>query len=303
MSTSQKDITRFQATKVEANKKEALQATLEEKNRALAKVYHLENEIIARIWGGSDLAKTLSDDYLSNELIDTLVANMAEKIMDEYKDCNPVLVPLLDGALPFANKLFEKLDKAKFDYQYSTMNPSSYGDGLQAGELKMGSLPKIKLTGRHVILVDDLCESGNTLVKIAALFNKEGPISISSMVLLDKKVLDRKFKPTYSATEVDPKDFLIGFGMDFRQGLRLEPEVKAVTNLKLLESKQENMELNKKTQLIKDIKALIKEIKSIKNPAEAFFNSSFSLHSPTSSNVHKPKIEEQKSNTGIVLNL
>jgi hypoxanthine phosphoribosyltransferase len=279
----------------------SLTASLETQKEQLVGILKLEQKIQKRVWDGSNYAKSTDGKDLDESYINDLTIELAKKIIADYENLNPVLVPLMDGALPFATKLFEELNKHNFQYQYSSMNPGSYGKGVKSGSLHIGSMTKIDLTARHVIIVDDLCDTGNTLKGIVERFSEECPISIETVVLLEKPAENKKYEAKYSGAWVPSDAWLIGMGMDLAGGLRNTSSVKAATK-SLLATEEEQRILDSKDALQEEIKALTFKINQIESPIVAFGSSKHILHAiPTG----KPSLGEAEikfddgHNTGV----
>lgn len=200
---------------------------------------------------------------------------MATQIIEEYGDSNPVIVSLLYSALLFSSQLFQHLNKAKFAFQYSTMNPGSYGKSLKSGELTMGALQKVALTGRRVIILDDLCDTVKTLQKIRNTFLDLAHVDLKTMVFLSKKEVKGKvYEADYISTTVPLDAFLIGFGLDYLSALRNTPSIKIANKEYLPKSEEHEAHFEKKYQLTLEILSLQKQLTAETNkvPVKADVN-------------------------------
>lgn len=227
---------------------------LEKLKSDLSGLLQVENKIITRVWETSEDAVALDNTPLNTLNIKKRVEHLADELVKDLPNGNPVLVGLMDGAVPFANLLMDALNARNYEYDCTTMSVSSYGHGLISGELKVGAMPKVELTGRNVVVVDDVCDTGKTLKRIRDEFLKKVPNSLKLMVLVDK-VQDRPngCSPDYSGFKISPDAFIIGMGLDFMQALRNKPSIKTA-NLKSLPSTEEQKLLNQipvlRTQII-----------------------------------------------------
>jgi hypoxanthine phosphoribosyltransferase len=153
------------------------------------------------------------------EPINLKIQSLAQQLIDEQPTLNPVLVILLDGGLPFGMRLIAELADREYDFDWATMSASSYGDDFQSGKVCIESKPKVLSGARHVIVLDDVCDTGNTYLNTRKTILELGASSVKLMVLVDK-VQDRdpNAEPTYSGSKVPKTAFLIGMGLDFRRG-------------------------------------------------------------------------------------
>lgn len=184
--------------------------------------------IAQRVWKSSPEARDFKDRPLTEEIILKRVEELADQIVTDYPNANPVIVGLMDGATPFASLLSAALKKRDYNFNYTTMSVSSYGHKLVSGELTMGALPKVKLYGKPVIVIDDVCDTGKTLKSIKELFLTQFPEFVKLMVLVDK-VQERILgcDPDYVGFSMSPKAFIIGMGLDYLEELRNTNSIRA----------------------------------------------------------------------------
>ncbi|KTD54765.1 phosphoribosyltransferase [Legionella quateirensis] len=213
--------------------------------------------IAQRVWENSPEAKDFNDVPLTNENILIRVEQLADQIVKDFPDANPVIVGLMDGATPFASLLSTALNKRNYNFNYTTMIVSSYGHKLVSGELTMGALPKVKLYGKPVIVVDDVCDTGKTLKAIKDLFLTQYPEFVKLMVLVDK-VQERVAgcSPDYIGFTMSPKAFIIGMGLDYLEELRNTSSIKTA-NPDFLPNEEELKILDRREFLQKQIEGYI----------------------------------------------
>lgn len=226
-----------------------------EKTRALLAELDLlksmEFNIINRVWDSSPEAVDLNGVALTEVKIKERVEQLAGELVGMFPNQRPVLVGLMDGATPFANLLCDALNKLGYEYNYTTMSVSSYGHGLVSGNIKTGALPKVSLVGEHVIILDDVCDTGKTLKTIIDQFSSLYPKSVKSMVLVDK-VQDRPLGATadFYGFKLSKEAFIIGMGLDYLSGLRNKMSIRAA-NRAMLPTTDEDMMLARKEEIIK----------------------------------------------------
>lgn len=151
------------------------------------------------------------------------IAQMAQLLDAEYEGKEIVMVMVMKGALCLAADLIRELKTpCTIDY----IRASSYGyRGTQRGELKVIGIDELDLVDKHVLLVDDIYDSGETLIRIVAELKKKNPKTLKSLVLLSKKVdRDTSYMPDYVLFEIE-NQFVIGYGLDYQEHYRGLPGI------------------------------------------------------------------------------
>lgn len=170
---------------------------------------------------------------LSEEEIKNKVQELGKVITEEYRGKNLLLVTVLKGAVVFLADLMRAIDTpAEIDF----MVVSSYGSGVKSsGVVKIVKDLDVPLKDRHILIVEDILDSGLTLSYIKGILQDRGPASIRIVTLLDKPARRKAdIKADYVGFEV-PDDFVIGYGLDYDEKYRnlpyigvLKPEVYSV---------------------------------------------------------------------------
>lgn len=170
---------------------------------------------------------------LSEEEIKNKVQELGKIITEEYRGKNLLLVTVLKGAVVFLADLMRAIDTpAEIDF----MVVSSYGSGVKSsGVVKIVKDLDVPLKDRHILIVEDILDSGLTLSYIKGILQDRGPASIRIVTLLDKPARRKAdIKADYVGFEV-PDDFVIGYGLDYDEKYRnlpyigvLKPEVYSV---------------------------------------------------------------------------
>ena len=167
----------------------------------------------------SDMAYIL----LGRDEIQHKVAELGEKITQEYRGKNPLMVCVLKGSIVFFADLIRSIDTP---VEVETMTASSYGAAtVSSGVVSVVSKLDEKIRGRDVILVEDIIDSGRTIAFIKADMLQKGVNSLKVCSLLDKpsrRVAD--IKPDYLGFEV-PDEFVVGYGLDYDQKYRNFPDI------------------------------------------------------------------------------
>ena len=141
------------------------------------------------------------------------VAELALQINKDYSGKQPVIIGVLNGAVLFTVSLFEKLE---MECELSFIRVSSYHGGLTSSGTVTGLIGlKEDLENRHVLVVEDIVDTGETARYLFAELNKLKPASLKLATALFKPAaLKYPFRPDYVGFEVAP-EFLVGYGLDY----------------------------------------------------------------------------------------
>ncbi len=143
-------------------------------------------------------------------------------ITQDYKDNPPVLVALLKGSVPFLAELMKYID---LDVEIDFMDVTSYTGTESSGDVRILKDTEGSVQGKDILLVEDIVDTGRTLVTVKDLLYSKGARSVAVATLLDKP--DRRvveIHAEYVGFEI-PNEFVIGFGLDFNQKFRNLPYV------------------------------------------------------------------------------
>ncbi|MBN1848225.1 MAG: hypoxanthine phosphoribosyltransferase [Deltaproteobacteria bacterium] len=151
------------------------------------------------------------------------VKELAGQISSDYMDHEPLLVGILNGAVFFFTDLIREMTiPLKIDF----IRAASYGNGTSSrGSVQLTKGIEIPIQGKHVLLVEDIVDSGLTFTHIMQFLKKEEPASIKLCALIDK--LERREKTVcidYCGFQVD-EGFLVGYGLDFNEQYRYLPDI------------------------------------------------------------------------------
>jgi hypoxanthine phosphoribosyltransferase len=163
------------------------------------------------------------DDDISVTLYDKATirkrtTELAKEITKDYKDKCPIMVCVLKGAVHFFSDLTRDMD---IHMEMDFMMVASFHGGVQStGTLEIKRDIVTDIEGRHVILVEDIVDSGLTMIELGKLLKKRNPASIAVCTLCDK-IEGRKFdfKPDYVGFTI-PNMFIVGFGLDYEEKYR-----------------------------------------------------------------------------------
>jgi hypoxanthine phosphoribosyltransferase len=155
-------------------------------------------------------------------------AQLGAEITSDYAGREPVLVGVLKGCVPFLADLARHLPgEVEIDF----LSLSRFG---RAGRVKINMDLSTALTGRHVIIVEDIVDTGLTLTSIHRMIEARDPASVATVTLIDKaarRIVEVPLR--YRGFEVGD-EFLIGYGLDWDGMFRNLPSLWAVLDLSLL---------------------------------------------------------------------
>ncbi|MFP3713306.1 hypoxanthine phosphoribosyltransferase [Isoptericola variabilis] len=171
----------------------------------------------------SDVAGDIAEILLTEEQIGTKLDEMAAQIDADYAGKDLLLVGVLKGAVMVMADLARRLHHPM---QMDWMAVSSYGSGTKSsGVVRILKDLDADLTGRHVLIVEDIIDSGLTLSWLVANLRSRGPASVEIAAMLRK--------PDAAKVEVDvryvgydiPNEFVVGYGLDYAEKYRNLPFV------------------------------------------------------------------------------
>lgn len=160
---------------------------------------------------------------ISRQQLDKCVERLAERINIDYKGKDLVLIGVLKGAFIFMADLARRIDvSVRMDF----IGLASYGDQAQScGDVRITKDVELPLQGRHVLIVEDIVDSGITLKWLLNHITNLCPESVKICALIDK--LERRqveVAVDYAGMSVEG-GFLVGYGLDFSENHRNLPEI------------------------------------------------------------------------------
>lgn len=161
--------------------------------------------------------------FFSAEEIEETVKALGKKITEDYMDKNPLLIGVLKGSFVFMADLIKNIDTyCELDF----MAVSSYGNGTTStGAVKITKDLNEDIEGRHIIIIEDILDSGITLNYLKNYLSMRNPASISICTLLDKSA--RRQADIYADyVGFDcPDAFIVGYGLDYAEKYRNLPYI------------------------------------------------------------------------------
>jgi hypoxanthine phosphoribosyltransferase len=152
------------------------------------------------------------------EQIHQRIRELASEIRSEYAGKHPVLVGVLKGAFVFLADLVREL---RFPLQCDFVKLSSYGGSTEtSGQVRLELDTSIPLAGRHVLVVEDIVDTGLTTAWLLAHLRKKQPASLRVCALLDKPAR-RRVEVTIDFVGFRiPDQFVVGYGIDWAEAYR-----------------------------------------------------------------------------------
>ncbi|HKM42553.1 MAG TPA: hypoxanthine phosphoribosyltransferase [Limnochordia bacterium] len=172
---------------------------------------------------GGERVNIVESIVLSEEEIQTRVQELGQIISRDYGDDTITLICILKGGLMFLCDLAKHITSP---VTYDFMSVSSYGDATQSsGVVRITKDLEESIEGKHVIIVEDIIDTGLTLSYLLKNLHSRNPASIRICTLLNKPANRTVEIPVdYVGFEV-PNAFLVGYGLDFKQLYRNIPYV------------------------------------------------------------------------------
>lgn len=151
------------------------------------------------------------------------VAELGDEIGRAYPDGEVLVLGLLKGSFIFLSDLVRQIHRPlKVDFLVA----SSYGAGtVSSGDVKLVYDPETELEGKHILLVEDIVDSGRTLSRLMDLLRERNPRSLEICALLHKHVAtELRYDVRYVGFDA-PHEFLVGYGLDHAESFRHLPYI------------------------------------------------------------------------------
>lgn len=169
------------------------------------------------------LEKDIKEVLVTREQIQEAVERLGKVLTEDYQGKDVVVVGILRGAAMFMADIVRAMDcYLEIDF----MDVSSYGEAFESsGEVKILKDLDTRVAGRHILIVEDIIDTGRTLKYIVDLLKYRQAASVKVCTLLDKperRVND--MEADYIGLEV-PNEFVVGYGLDYKQKYRNLPYI------------------------------------------------------------------------------
>ncbi|KPJ91873.1 MAG: hypoxanthine phosphoribosyltransferase [Gemmatimonas sp. SG8_17] len=171
---------------------------------------------VARITGG----KELGDIVYSEQVIQQRVRELGAEVGEYYQGGELLLIGLLKGSIVFMSDLVRWIPRP---HVWDFLIAASYGSATKSsGHVRLLYDPATDVAGKHVLLVEDIVDSGATLDKVVRIFETREPASLEICTLLHKRLGRTVLEPRFVGFDA-PAKFLVGYGLDFDEEFRHLP--------------------------------------------------------------------------------
>lgn len=158
---------------------------------------------------------------ISEEKIAERIISLGAELTPIYKDKNPVFVGILKGCWVFMADLVRKCD---FEMEVAFMKVSSY-QGFESKDLNVEYSPKQAFENRHVVIIEDIVDTGKTIQHLQTFMEEQNPASLCTVSLLLKPTaLEVEVEINHVGFEIDDA-FVVGYGLDYDQKGRNLPHI------------------------------------------------------------------------------
>lgn len=167
----------------------------------------------------NDIERVLYD----KEAIQRRISELADQLTADYKDKNPIMVCVLTGAVFFYSDLLKKLN---FPLDTDYIICSSYAGTKSTGNLLITQDLRNQIAGRHVVIVEDIIDTGLTMYQLINNLKSRNPASLKVCVLCNKDIGKKQYDVPidYCGFVVENK-YIIGYGFDFHNKYRNLPVI------------------------------------------------------------------------------
>jgi len=183
----------------------------------------LQSSTQLRQTGGRELKRIVFDE----ETIAQRVRALGREITAAYPDGDLLVLGLLKGSFIFLSDLVRRIERP---LQVDFLVASSYGEGtVSSGNVRLVYDPETELEGKHILLVEDIIDTGKTLNKLVALLRERRPQSLEICALLHKHVAESlELEAKFVGLDA-PTLFLVGYGLDHAENFRHLPYIASLT--------------------------------------------------------------------------
>ena len=164
-----------------------------------------------------DIAKiVISEDQIRNKLLE-----LSKTLIRDYTGKEWTIIAILNGSLVFLADLIRLIP---FSIRLDTIDAATYGEStFPATETKINRQFKIDIEGKHVLVIDDIADTGSTLNRVLDDIKKYKPRTLKSCVLLNRSSRRRfNIQPEYCCFDIGD-DFVVGYGLDYNNKYRNLP--------------------------------------------------------------------------------
>ena len=171
----------------------------------------------------SEMEKDILKVLVTEEELKARIQEMGDALYEKFEGKNPLFLSVLKGSFVFMADLVRAC-QLKSDVEFIAV--SSYENATtSSGRVQITHDLQQDITGRHLIIVEDILDSGNTLAFLKDYFMTKGAASVTIVTLLDKPSRRTKAITADLAGFVVPDEFVVGYGLDYAQEYRNMPYI------------------------------------------------------------------------------
>lgn len=169
------------------------------------------------------MIEDIKDVLIDEMTLKARVKDIGKELSEEYKDKNPLVICVLKGAVLFMADLIQNMD---IPLEIDFMAVSSYGSSTRTtGEVRIIKDLDKSVEGRHLIIVEDIVDSGLTLSYLVKMFKERNTKSVKVCSLLDKPERRTSGVTIHYVGFVVPDEFVVGYGLDYAEKYRNLPYI------------------------------------------------------------------------------
>ena len=161
------------------------------------------------------------EEFFSREAVSVRVKELGSEIAEFYKGSELTVIALMNGGAFFACDLVREMDIPLY---FDSMRISSYVHDQRTTDIKFSGELKLEVKNRHILIADDVFDSGETIRACKEYLLNCGALSVKSAVLVNKKVSNRNSEPDWACFD-SPDRYIVGFGLDSEEYYRNLPFV------------------------------------------------------------------------------
>ena len=187
----------------------------------MVRIFALMLACVCSLYGSQSASKHQESIHplIPQEKIAERITEIGAQLSEEYEELTIVMI--MKGAICLGADLMRAIT---IPTTFECIQCDSYHNGKR-GELTIKDFDELDLTGKHVLLIDDVIDSGVTMATTARMLEEKRPASLRSLVLLSKTVdRQREYTPDYILFEVEDR-FVVGYGIDYNECYRGLPDI------------------------------------------------------------------------------
>lgn len=173
------------------------------------------------------MAKYVTKVLVTEEELNVMLENLGKVITEDYRGKQLVVIGILKGAFVFLSDLVRQID---IPLNIDFMSISSYGHGKESsGKINILKDCDCNIEGKHVLIVEDVIDTGLTLKHLMDMLKERKPASLKLCVAFDKPNRKVDIEADYVGLKL-PNEFLVGYGLDYQDFYRNLPNVCVVSD-------------------------------------------------------------------------